>query len=534
MGIHGKHNDRLTYGIWFIGALLALVIGNGALPVTDPVESNYALTAKEMLAAGNWHSPQIYGAYWYDKPILTYWLLEAAFAVGGLNEAAARFPAALAGALTVVLTGRLAWSWTGRRAVGWYAAGFLLTAFAFQPISRSIITDAPLLLWTVITMGAAYRGMMEDSRRWMVAAYAAAGLACLTKGPVGLVLPGLILLVWTLWREGDKRWGRLFDPAGILAWCAVTLPWYGAMYVLHGADFLLGFIGLHNITRATVSEHPAQNVWYYYLLVLPLSVFPWTPLALREWWLVRRERTPWITLAGAWILTTLVFYSLMQTKYITYAYIAVVPLVILAAAGWDRIARESARRTYGWLTVPVLLLLVLWGVAASRFVTEAMPVYGMAAAVAVLILVAWRTASAPGLAARAVVGLTLMTLVVMLTALPQYMDTRSGRTSAPILATAPGELYFYRWYATSIPFYIDREPLLLLKEEITGAWAGKYTMPREYTADIERRLAAGETLSIAVDHKLVDDFERQPYAAAFVPVASTEVGVLYTTKERRK
>lgn len=526
------NSRRLTALLWFVIALVALVIGNGALAVTDPVESNYALTAKEMLAAGNWHSPQIYGSYWYDKPILTYWLLELSFAVGGLNEAAARFPAALAGALTVALVGRMAWDWTGLRTVGWYAAGFLLTAFAFQPISRSIITDAPLLLWTVITMGAAYRGIMEDSRRWMVIAYAAAGLACLTKGPVGLVLPGLILLVWTWWREGAARWRRLFDPVGIAAWAAVTFPWYGAMYALHGADFLMGFIGLHNITRATVSEHPSQNVWYYYLVILPLSVFPWTPLALREWWLVRRVRTPWITLCTAWIVTTVVFYTLMQTKYITYAYIAVVPLVILAAAGWDRIARTSARRTYAWLVVPVLVLQLLWAVAAGIFVPHPVPVYGIATAVVVLITAAWRSASAAGLAARAVVGLTLTTLVVMLTALPGYMDTRSGRTSAPALAAAPGDLYYYRCYATSVPFYIDRQPLLLLDEEITGAWAGKYTMPREYTDDIERRLAAGETLSVVVDSKLQEEFVREPYAAAFVPTAETELGTVYTTRRK--
>lgn len=520
-----------TYVIWFVAALAALVIGNGGLPVTDPVESNYALTAKEMLAAGNWHSPQIYGAYWYDKPILTYWLLEAAFALGGLNETAARFPAALAGAFTVVLTGQLAWSWTGRRAVGWYAAGFLLTAFAFQPISRSIITDAPLLLWTVMTMGAAYRGIMQDSRRWMVVSYAAAGLACLTKGPVGLVLPGLILLVWTMWHTGARRWRRLFDPVGILAWCAVTLPWYAAMYMLHGSDFLMGFIGLHNITRATVSEHPAQNVWYYYLLVLPLSVFPWTPLALREWWLVRRLRTPWVTLAGAWILTTLVFYTLMQTKYITYAYVAVVPLVILAAAGWERIARESSRRTYAWLTVPVLLLLLLWVVAAGKFVANPTAVYGMATAVTVLTMLSWRQASAQGIAARAVVGLTLMTLTVMLTALPQFMDTRSGRSSAPAIAAAPGTVYFYWWYSTSVPFYIDRQPLLLVDQPPSGAWAGKYTMPREYPADIARRLAAGETLSIIVDPKIRSDFESEPYAVHFTPITDTTVGTIYTTKK---
>ena len=83
-----------------------------------------------------------------------------------------------------------------------------------------------------------------------------------------------------------------------------------------------------------------------------------------------------------------------------------------------------------------------------------------------------------------------------------------------------------------MPCYIDRQPLLLLDEEITGAWAGKYTMPREYTDDIERRLAAGETLSVVVDSKLQEEFVREPYAAAFVPTAETELGTVYTTRRK--
>ena len=58
-------------------SLLFFMMGNSLLPITDPVESNYALTAKEMVLSGDWISPQIYGVFWYDKPIVIYWLLSA-------------------------------------------------------------------------------------------------------------------------------------------------------------------------------------------------------------------------------------------------------------------------------------------------------------------------------------------------------------------------------------------------------------------------------------------------------------------------
>ena len=56
-----------------LGAVLTIFTAyNAYIPVTDPVESNYALTAKEMLISGDWLSPQIYGQYWFDKPALIY------------------------------------------------------------------------------------------------------------------------------------------------------------------------------------------------------------------------------------------------------------------------------------------------------------------------------------------------------------------------------------------------------------------------------------------------------------------------------
>ena len=67
--------QRTFLTIIFVAAFLFLAVGISQLAVTDPVESNYALTALEMVRSGDWLSPQIYGTYWYDKPIFLYWLL---------------------------------------------------------------------------------------------------------------------------------------------------------------------------------------------------------------------------------------------------------------------------------------------------------------------------------------------------------------------------------------------------------------------------------------------------------------------------
>ena len=65
-----ERKDLLYLGAF---ALLLFLFGSWLMPVTDPVESHYVETAKEMIAAGDYLSPRIFGNYWYDKPILFYW-----------------------------------------------------------------------------------------------------------------------------------------------------------------------------------------------------------------------------------------------------------------------------------------------------------------------------------------------------------------------------------------------------------------------------------------------------------------------------
>ena len=91
---------KLSILIFFV-CLGFFAFANSQLAITDPVESNYALTAMEMVQSGNWLSPQIYHQFWYDKPIMIYWLIAISYTIFGFGEFAARFPSAFFSALTV-------------------------------------------------------------------------------------------------------------------------------------------------------------------------------------------------------------------------------------------------------------------------------------------------------------------------------------------------------------------------------------------------------------------------------------------------
>lgn len=109
--------DREIPGIHLHPCLCIPALGILGPPHYRSRRINYALTAKEMVMSGNWMSPQIYGIYWYDKPIMVYWLLSISYSILGFTDLAARLPSAFCGALSVTLL-----TWYVRRILKDYIA----------------------------------------------------------------------------------------------------------------------------------------------------------------------------------------------------------------------------------------------------------------------------------------------------------------------------------------------------------------------------------------------------------------------------
>lgn len=154
-----KH--RPVFFLLAVLCFLFLLLGNSQLAVTDPVESNYALTAKEMVLSGDWISPQIYGTYWFDKPIFIYWMLCISYTLCGFTDFASRLPGALFGTASVVLAAWYMLRRTGRMTAALIVAAMTVTSLAVWAISHSIITDQMLFFFTSAAMFFAYIGLTE-------------------------------------------------------------------------------------------------------------------------------------------------------------------------------------------------------------------------------------------------------------------------------------------------------------------------------------------------------------------------------------
>jgi len=206
-------DDRMRLGAVLVFFTALFFWGNAALPVTAPVEVNYAQTAKEMLAAGNYLSPQIYGNYWYDKPIFFYWELIAAFSVFGVTDFAARFFPALFASAGLLLTYALARRLYDARTAFWSVV-ILGSCVLYGFLAKLILTDLTLFVFFGGTLGAFCLGYREGRRGYFYLAYACAGLGVLTKGPVGFLLPGLVILVYLVVRRDLRAPAHIAPPPG--------------------------------------------------------------------------------------------------------------------------------------------------------------------------------------------------------------------------------------------------------------------------------------------------------------------------------
>ena len=485
----GFFMPRNYWLILFIAALVLLFAGNGSLLVTDCVESNYALTAKEMVLSGDLLSPQIYGHYWYDKPIFFYWLTALAYKMFGFTEFASRFFPALFG-----LGGLALAAWGGSKLnnerSGFCSALVLLSSVEFFLISKSVITDAVLFFFFSATLLFFYLGYRDGKASYWYIMYAAAGFSVLTKGPIGVLLPGLIITLFLLWQRDWRVLKRMHLASGTLLCLAVAVPWYAAMYSLHGSDFINTFFGTHNFLRATVSEHPRDDVFYYYTLVNLLALFPWSglvPWAVYKWQQAGRPKlTEQQRFLLLWALVVFVFFQCMATKYITYTYPLIFPASLLLG---DMVASHTDSVNGGYRLFIgggfALLLGGAWFAVSNGLVAaELLFLLPLALMVGVMLDYVLRLCCnerALGIAAMAV--FFYMALIFSI-AVP-FSEQRSAKDLGEMLtAQQVQEIGLYGKYPTSAVFYSSSKIVKLLHEqEVAGyvpkemSWTSKNVMP---------------------------------------------------------
>lgn len=330
---------RITLPLLLLAAVTFFAgLGRGA--ITDSDEAFYADSAREMVASGDWITPSYNYEPRFQKPVLYYWLTAAASLVLGANEMAARFWAAMAGLGLVLVTAAAGRRWYDE-STGLLAGAIVATTFGYFSIGRMALPDLPLAFCISLAIWAALVATLEQERsprKFVLVAALALGLGFLTKGPVGLIIP-IIVIVPVLMIE---RRSIALSPGdillGLIVMVGVAAPWYVVMWFRHGNEYLQGFFIGDNFERFATDRFNDPRPWWFYLPILAGGLLPWTPLALV--WLgplaqfVRRRRdlgTIDLRLM-LWAALPLVFYSLSVGKQPRYILPVLPPLALLLAS----------------------------------------------------------------------------------------------------------------------------------------------------------------------------------------------------------
>jgi len=450
----------------------AWAIDTRALWYSD--ELRYAEAMRALVEDGQWVVLSLNGVPYPDKPPLWFWMLaglEQAFGMG--LPATLWLGSAVSMGLLLVASDTLARTLGLARDVRGAAMLVLLSSVLILGLVHYIRMDMLFTALILLAMAGFWRHYVDHGPGWLaVAGFFAAGLAVLTKGPLGLLIPLVPVMLFLLWSGGI---GRLFTRVtiwGLLAAALPVLAWLIAVAVVAGPAFLSErLIGEQVVARATDAFHHREP-WHYYLRMLPILALPWAALVVaapgrafdpRGWsavWRGRRQAgaTAFLVLGVLGIVALL---SALSGKVAIYV-LPMLPMLALLAGLALTSATPGVPR--GMVGVGVALVLLAAGMVwvAATGMTEA-PWWAPAMGAVLLvtgaaITVAWRAVPPLALPALAVVMGLWATSQVLLT-LPGLDGMLSTRVPATILreeSAAGAHPVAYRTYSGVFSFYAGR------------------------------------------------------------------------------
>src|SRR5262245_23365379 len=327
--------------------LLALVLGLllfrlGAVPLLGPDEPRYTRVAVEMHRSGDWVTPTLQGRPWLEKPVLFYWLASAFFSVLGETEIAARLPSVLATLVLVGATALLAARLFGS-AAGLHAGFILGTSLLPFAYGRAAAMDMLLAATVTVAIGLLGLRVLGIAGELAIpAAYGAMGLAVLAKGPLGVLVPGLVVAGCIVATREWKWLVRLAPPRALLVFLLVAGPWYLLILRAQGREFVDVFLLGHNVARFTSTVHNHPGPFFYYVPVIVLGLFPWSGLLVPALARLRPKLSRADLLLLLWFALPLVFFSIAGSKLPGYILPALPPLAILMGRAAARLVEDRA------------------------------------------------------------------------------------------------------------------------------------------------------------------------------------------------
>lgn len=348
-GISRRQGRIATWAGWGLFILFCLVwfymLGARTLVPTD--EGRYAEIAREMAITGDVVTPRLNGIKYFGKPPLQAWMNALTFRLFGLGEWQARLWTGLcgmAGILMVFLAGRRVYN----AQTGFTAALVLGSSFFWAGAAHINSYDMGLSAMMAVALCAMLIAQRADAapraqRNWMLACWAGMALAVMSKGLVGIVLPGAVLGLYTVVSRDWRIWKRLHILPGLTVFLAIAAPWF-VLVSLRNPEFPEFFFIREHVQRFTSDVHQRGEPWHYFVPLLILGITPWCGVLAQSLRHGLRETTAGFNpsrLLAVWAIFIFVFFSLSDAKLPAYI-LPIFPALALLIAHYLENASHKA------------------------------------------------------------------------------------------------------------------------------------------------------------------------------------------------
>jgi len=482
--VKGKHAISRKQLWWLIIAAAVIWFSNLEYrTLVNPDEGRYAEIPREMVESGDWVTPHLNDLKYFEKPPLQYWATSVAYEVFGEHQWTSRLWAGLTGFAGIFLVWFAGKRLFGRD-VGAYAALLLGSSLLYVLIGHINTLDMGVTLF--ITLGivslliAQTRADKREQRNWMLIAWVGMALAILSKGLMGIVLPGAALFIYCVVERDFSVLKRMHWLPGLTVFFLITAPWF-ILVMKANPEFFDKFFIYEHYTRFTTKDLGRYQPWYYFIPILVAGALPWTILMfdslLRSWRCGRHpeklfnpERFLLI-----WAVFVYLFFTVSGSKLPSY----LLPMFPALALLMGKRLVHIRARTLFWQIAPMLLVGLVWmGLAlnAGKFAdtaqqAELYPRFGAWLAVAAFAMVSgalgammllWRQKKTLAVVVLAISG--LLTAQIGLTGHNEAARDRSAKHVAEAIrddVKPEVPIYSVMGYDWTLGFYLKRSFILV-------------------------------------------------------------------------
>ncbi len=356
--------------LWFIALL-------GMRPLSNPDEGRYGEIPREMAVTGDFVTPRLNGVKYFEKPPLVYWLSALTFRQFGVSEFTVRLWGGIFSVIGVLLTYAACRALHGR-AAGFWSAIVLSTTLMYYVFSQIMLLDMTVAVTISGSLFAFILAMREPQGRkrfgLFMVFYVFMALATLSKGLIGIALPGAVIFLWVLLLNRWRVLWPFYPIVGTIVLLAIAAPWH--VYAARANPDFLNFYFYHeHWLRFTTRIHGRYEPWWFFLPIFVVGLFPWiyfSGQAMREalpgGWKARKDNgEAWFFLI--WVVFIVAFFSKSQSKLIPYILPVFPPMAVLIGHSISRVwIGQSANkfRAGAWGFIVTALLLVVAAVVAPK------------------------------------------------------------------------------------------------------------------------------------------------------------------------